>query len=160
MLGVFSLLFSQSISRLVQDHMLTPPSLTTPKLSAPCIKSITTSWKWESSIAATGSIRLFLTCILSTVLGSVLGILWMQRLIDADPRQKKIMNFTSVTDEVCTSKDSTVVNKDWEQFLLSGDEIRSLFQRNLQDLESCRGPLFRLLKSTLVHRPSLKCLCL
>lgn len=67
----------------------------------------------------------------------MLGIPWMQRSIDADPRQKKILNFTSVTDEVCTSKGSTVVNKDWEQFLLSEDEI-SLFQLNLKDLE-CWG---------------------
>lgn len=84
----------------------------------------------------------------------------MDPWIDADLRQKKILNFTSVTDEVCTSKDSTVVNKEWEQFLLSGDEI-SLVQPNLKDLESYGGggcPLFKLLKSTLAHRPSLKCL--
>lgn len=30
------------------------------------------------------------------------------------------------------------MNKDWEQFLLSGDEI-SLFQPNLKDLESWEG---------------------
>lgn len=67
--------------------------------------------------------------------GAVLGIPWMQRLTDADPCQKKNLNFTKVEDEVCISKDSTIVNTDWEQFLLSGDEI-SLFQPNLKDLES------------------------
>lgn len=85
----------------------------------------------------------------------------MQRLRDAHPRQKKILNFISVTDEVCTSKDSTVVNKDCEQFLLSGDEI-SLLQIKPEGFRKLRVfffPLFRLLKSTPVHRPSLKHLC-
>jgi len=59
----------------------------------------------------------------------------MQRLSDAGPHQKKILNFTSVTDEARTSKDSTLVNKDWEQFLLNRDEI-SLFHPNLKDLEN------------------------
>lgn len=75
---------------------------------------------------------------LSTMLGVPLGMLWMQGWIDADLRQKRIQDSASVTDEVCTSKDSTVVNQDWEQPLLSGDEI-SLFQPNLKDLDSCYG---------------------
>lgn len=82
--------------------------------------------------------------------------------IDTDLQQKKDLNFTSLTDEACTSKASTVVNNDWELLLLSGDEI-SLFQSNLEDVERpfCFfiPLLFKLLKSTLVHRPSLKCLC-
>lgn len=53
--------------------------------------------------------------------------------IDTDLQQKKDLNFTSLTDEACTSKASTVVN-DWELLLLSGDKI-SLFQSNLEDSE-------------------------
>lgn len=54
--------------------------------------------------------------------------------IDTDLQQKKDLNFTSLTDEACTSKASTVVNNDRELLLLSGDEI-SLFQSNLEDVE-------------------------
>lgn len=58
----------------------------------------------------------------------------MDAKTDTDLQQKKNLNFTSLTDEACTSKDSAIVNKDWELLLLSGDET-SLFQSNLEDLE-------------------------
>lgn len=58
----------------------------------------------------------------------------MDAKIDTDLQQKKDLNFTSLTDEACTSKASTVVNNDRELLLLSGDEI-SLFQSNLEDVE-------------------------
>lgn len=63
----------------------------------------------------------------------VLGTLLMQRLWDADLHQEKMLDFTALTDEDCTSEEGIMVNKDRALFLLSGDGI-TLFQPNMEDL--------------------------